>query len=45
MRIGEASGANGKASTQFSSGNDLLGNLRDSVNPDCGAYETVMFDD
>jgi hypothetical protein len=47
MRIGEDSGANGIGNTDFISAvpNDILGNSRNVPEPDCGAYESVPFED
>jgi len=45
MRIGEDSGANGLALPLTPAGSDLLNTSRDSTEPDCGAYESVIFED
>jgi len=45
MRIGEDSGANGFALPLTPAGSDLLNTSRDSTEPDCGAYESVIFED
>ncbi len=43
LNIGEDSAANGQAITP-TSGNDILGTLRNPTAPDIGAYESVTFD-
>lgn len=45
MRIGEDSGANGIALPLNPTGSDLLNSARNSTEPDCGAYESVVFED
>ncbi|BAO77688.1 right-handed parallel beta-helix repeat-containing protein [Winogradskyella sp. PG-2] len=45
MRIGEDSGANRLAFSLIPSGSDILGVNRDSAEPDCGAYESITFED
>jgi hypothetical protein len=45
MRISSNSSANGLASSLMPIGNDILGNQRDADEPDCGAYESVVFED
>jgi len=47
MRIGEDSGANGKGSTEVITlfSNDILDMDRSITQPDCGAYESVVFED
>ena len=43
FNIGEDSAANGQATTP-TSGTDILGTTRDAINPDIGAYESVVFE-
>jgi len=43
LNIGEASAANGQASTP-TSGTDILGTERNTTAPDIGAYESILFD-
>ena len=45
MRIGEDSGANGLALALMPAGSDLLNTSRSTTEPDCGAYESVIFED
>ncbi|NNE32010.1 MAG: hypothetical protein HKN40_06535 [Winogradskyella sp.] len=45
MQIGENSGANGIAQPLSPPGNDILGNARDAVIPDSGAYESIVLDE
>ncbi|WP_296313172.1 hypothetical protein [Winogradskyella sp. UBA3174] len=46
MRISDDSGANGRALSLIPAGTDILGNIRgDGVEPDCGAYESIVFED
>ena len=45
MRIGEDSGANGLANTDFNFLDDILGMSRNIPEPDAGAYESVVFED
>jgi hypothetical protein len=45
MRIGEDSGANGLANSNFSDFNDILDITRNVPEPDSGAYESIIFED
>lgn len=45
MRIGNDSGANGRALYLSTITKDILNEDRDTVNPDIGAYESVVFED
>lgn len=45
MRIGADSEANGEALLLIPAGTDILGITRDAVAPDCGAYESISFED
>ena len=45
MRIGEYSAANGLALPLTPAGSDLLNTSRSTTEPDCGAYESVIFED
>jgi hypothetical protein len=47
MRIGEDSGANGRALPSIANQvpDDILGNSRNVPEPDCGDYESVLFED
>ncbi|WP_400079328.1 hypothetical protein [Winogradskyella sp. R77965] len=45
MRIGEGSGANGIALPLMPAGSDLLNRVRNTTEPDSGAFESMVFED
>ena len=45
MRISEDSAANGLALPLMPTGFDLLNIPRNTTDPDCGAYESAVFED